>query len=426
MDKQWIKNFDKLARTTPRRDALDILEAGYNSINTTCVVRKNIQVNETTLTVRGQEFQINDYENIFLIGFGKGSCEAVFEINSILTTHIKKGVVIDRSVLNTCPVDIEAFVGTHPLPSEANVQATLVLEDVAAKAGEHDLVIVVIAGGGSALLCASEDERRQNTLLFEEFLKVGTPISETNLVRKHLSTLKGGGLAKVLYPATVIGLVFSDIMGGHPEEVASGPTYFDSSTTDDALAVLNKYNLADKFQLSETPKETKYFDKVHNIVLISNEEALEAMKEMVEEKGYKAVIVPGPLYEAPEDMLHMLYVKRAPGTVVLAGGEIRYVVPENHGAGGRCQFLALHAMKSLPAGGILVAAASDGRDNSDKAGALVDDETVHRAREANIDIESYIERCDTVSVFEQLGDELLTGPTQANVADWYFLLTAHE
>lgn len=426
MEKHWIQNFESLASTTPRRDALEILEAGYDAINTTRVVERNIHITDTTLTVCGENYQFDQYENIFLIGFGKGSCSAVFEIYSILTTHIKKGVVIDRSILNTCPVDIEAFAGTHPLPSEANVKATLVLEDIAQKAGEKDLVLVVVAGGGSSLLCSSSDECDQNTLLFEECERVGATIAELNLVRKHISTLKGGGLARVLYPATVVGLIFSDIVGGNPDEVASGPTYYDASTCNDALAVLKHYNIAEKFHLNETPKETKFFDRVHNYVVVSNEVSIEAMATKAREKGYAGVIIKEPVYDTPQEVFEKLSSHHAPGTVVFAGGEIRYPIPEDHGEGGRCQFLALESLDVLGAGDVLIAAASDGRDNSDKAGAITDGTTLSHAKDLGIDIETSRVRCDTIPVFEKTGDEIITGPTQANVSDWYFLLVAHK
>lgn len=426
MSEHQIQNFEQIARTSARRDALEILEAGYQSINTVHVVEKQIQVTEDTLTVRGQSFPINTYENIFLIGFGKGSCAAVYEVHRILSTRIKKGVVIDRSILKTCPVDIEAFAGTHPLPSEANVKATLALEDIAEKAGEKDLVLVVIAGGGSSLLCSSTEECNQNTLLFEECLKVGATIEDINLVRKHLSNLKGGGLARMLYPATVIGLVFSDIVGGHPEEVASGPTYFDSSTCTDALAVLKRLGIAEKFHLNETPKDQKFFEKVHNIVLINNEDAVDAMAHKAQEKGYTSVVIPEAQYDTPERVRQILSDKKDDGVVVFAGGEIRYQVPEDHGAGGRCQFFDLEALPYIEGTDVFVAAASDGRDNSDKAGAIIDVSSLAKAHELGIDIDTARKRCDTIAVFEKTGDEILTGPTQANVSDWYFLLTPHQ
>ncbi len=423
MPLSWVKNIETLSSSKPRADALRILEAGYDAINTERIVQTHISVTDESITVRGHTFDIRPFKNIYLMGFGKGSCVAINELYNLLKTRVKKSVVIDRAVLTTCPVEIEAFAGTHPLPSETNVKATQVLMGVAEEAGEDDLVLVVVAGGGSALLCSSIEECDQSTRLFEEFERVGAPIEEVNLVRKHISSLKGGGLAEVLHPATVVGLVFSDIVGGNPEEVASGPTYYDASTIDDARAVLQRYGLESKFVLQETPKDRSHFEKVTNIVLISNEDALEAMGNVAHSIGYKSVIVPKPLYEFTQEALQEIFSRGAPGTVVLAGGEVRFKVPEDHGQGGRCQFFALEALHMLGPRDIFVAAASDGRDNSEKAGAIVDQGTVERIAEQKINLEHHRARADTIPAFEKTGDEILTGPTEANVSDWYFLLT---
>ena len=423
MQAHWIQNFDALATDTARTDALHILEAGFDCISTERIIGRQVSVSDDAIVVRGQTFDIRPFKSIYLVGFGKGSCTAVYEMYKILNTRLKKTVVIDRSVLTTCPVEIEAFAGTHPLPSEANVQATKVITAVAEGAGADDLVLVVVAGGGSSLLIASEEELEQNMRLFKAAERVGATIAEINLVRKHISSLKGGGLAKMLYPSTVLGLVFSDIVGGHPEEVASGPTYFDTTTIADAKTVLDKHGLGNDFKLQDTPKDTKYFEKVTNIVLISNEDAIHAMAESAMTMGYTSVVVPEPVYTEPAETLKNMFSRAAPGSVVFAGGEVRYSVPEDHGKGGRCQYLALEALNVLRPHDVFVAAASDGRDNSDKAGAIVDEGTIRRVEEKKIDLEACRRRLDTVALFEQTGDEIVTGPTEANVSDWYFLLT---
>src|SRR3989338_10369735 len=158
MQAHWIQNFDALATDTARTDALHILEAGFDCISTERIIGRQVSVSDDAIVVRGQTFDIRPFKSIYLVGFGKGSCTAVYELYKILNTRLKKTVVIDRSVLTTCPVEIEAFAGTHPLPSEANVQATKVITAVAEGAGADDLVLVVVAGGGSSLLIASEEE----------------------------------------------------------------------------------------------------------------------------------------------------------------------------------------------------------------------------------------------------------------------------
>ena len=422
MKPRWVKNFDALATSPARKDALSILESGYDLVQTDRVIQENVSVTDDSITIRGQRFDTREVKDIYLLGFGKGSCAAVYALHNILSARLKKSIVIDRTILGTCPDAVEAFAGTHPLPSTGNVVATKAVARVAEAAGKDDLVLVVVAGGGSSLLCSSYEECDDSIMLFEQFERAGADIRELNTVRKHISKLKGGGLAEMLHPARVVGLVFSDIAGGNPEEVASGPTYFDSSTNDDAHAILKKYGLERAFTLQETPKDPEYFERVTNIVLISNEDAIRAMAKTAESFGYKNVILQEPLYELSESALAKLFGKSAPGHVVFGGGEVHLRVPDDHGAGGRCQFLALEALHTLTSGDVFVAAASDGRDNSDEAGAIVDTGTIRRIKEQNIDLAPYRARMDTLPVFEKTGDSITTGALQANVSDWYFLL----
>lgn len=423
MKSRWVKNFDALATSPARRDALSILESGYDLVQTDRVIQENVSVTDDAITIRGQTFDTQGVKDIYLLGFGKGSCAAVYALHNILSARLKKTIVIDRALLGVCPDSIEAFSGTHPLPSTGNVVATKAMSRVAEAAGPDDLVLVVVAGGGSSLLCSSYEECDDSIKLFEEFQRAGAHIRELNTVRKHISKLKGGGLAQALHPARVIGLVFSDIVGGNPEEVASGPTYLDSSTNDDAHAILEKYGLERAFTLRETPKDPQYFEKVSNIVLISNEDAVQAMAKTAKSFGYEHIILKEPLYDLSQTTLEKLFGSSAPGRVVLGGGEVELQVPKNAGAGGRCQFLALEALHALTPEDVFVAAASDGCDNSDKAGAIVDRGTMQRITEQHIDLAPHRARMDTLPVFEKTGDSITTGALQANVSDWYFLLT---
>jgi glycerate-2-kinase len=423
MTSRWVKNFDALATSPARRDALGILESGYDLIQTDRVIRSSVSVTDDAITIRGQHFDTKGIRDIYLLGFGKGSCAAVYALHKILSARLKKTIVIDRTLLGICPDAVEAFVGTHPLPSIGNVVATKAVIGVAEAAGEDDLVLVVVAGGGSSLLCSSYEECDDSIRLFEKFQHMGADIRELNTVRKHISRLKGGGLAEMLHPARVVGLVFSDIVGGNPEEVASGPTYPDSSTNDDAHVILKKYGLERAFTLRETSKNPQYFERVSNIVLISNEDAIREMAKTAESFGYEHIILREPLYDLPQVTLEKLFENSAPGRVVFGGGEIEVRVPQNAGAGGRCQFLALEVLPMLMPDDVFVAAASDGRDNSDKAGAIVDRGTMRRIVEQNIDLAPHRARMDTLPVFEKTGDSITTGTLQANVSDWYFLLS---
>jgi glycerate-2-kinase len=207
--------------------------------------------------------------------------------------------------------------------------------------------------------------------------------------------------------------------------VASGPTFKDMSTVADAQAVLDKYHLAG-FDLTETPKDDVFFKKVHNILLVSNGEALRAMAEEATRQGYKANIVSSEIYSGPDDALASLKAaavtasvagSASPGSVALGGGEVKLLVPANPGLGGRCSYLALAAMPHIGDGDVFVALASDGVDNSDSAGAIVDDATKKAAASLGLDPADYEKRFDSYSFFKKTGGLLFTGPTGANVSD---------
>ena len=209
MNKGMIKNFDDLAVTPNRKLALEIIEAGLNAISTKKVVGSLVSLKGDILTVNDKEFDLTKFKRIKVVGFGKSSCEAALALEKILGTRISGGAVIGLSKVES--KYIETFAGTHPRSSEANVEAGNKIFEIINGSTEEDLIIVLVSGGGSALLCYPESEYIQGAKLYDGFLKLGKTISEMNTIRKHLSLLKGGGLAKIAYPATVIGLIFSDV-----------------------------------------------------------------------------------------------------------------------------------------------------------------------------------------------------------------------
>ena len=278
--KIWIKNFKELAVTENRKLALTIAEAGLESINTETVIVNSVKLQDNILSVMGKSFDLSKFKKIKVIGFGKASLDSALALEKILGSKINAGAVVGLHKIDL--EYIESFIGTHPKPSKINIDAGERIYEIIKDSSAEDLIIVLVSGGGSALLCYSEQERKQDVKIYDEFLQGGGTIEEMNTIRKHLSILKGGGLAKIAYPATVIGLVFSDIPGDDFSDVASGPTYKDESTISDAEKIIKKYNL-DKFDLIETPKEDKYFEKVHNFVLVSNKTAIKAMDKKAQE-----------------------------------------------------------------------------------------------------------------------------------------------
>jgi len=414
--KQFIQNTKELANTTSRKHILEIAEAAYNAIDTEGVVRKNVRVQEDKLTVGEQEFDLKKFNRVRLIGFGKASCLAIAELERIFGARVTDGIVIDKKA-HTCEV-VEVFEGSHPRPSAINVEASGKIVELAKGGNEKDLVVVVVSGGGSSLLCFPSSECDQGIKLYDRFLGSGGTISELNTVRKHISLLKGGGLAKLLYPATVISLIFSDVPGDNYFNVASGPTYKDKTTTEDARAVLEKYNCAEDFKLMETPKEDYIFEKVYNIPLVSNTIAIKAMKEKAEELGYDAFDLGGELYDFPEQVLSKFNEVATPGSVVVGGGEPRIIVKGTKGTGGRNQLVALTALKTLGPKDSFLAFASDGIDNKSVfAGAIADAYVLKLIKEKNANIDEFIAKLDTEGVLGEVHSLLLTGPTGSNVSD---------
>lgn len=416
-----IKNYQSLASSSRRAEALAIAEAGLRAIDTKTVLENNVGITDTSLVISGQHFTLSDYKHIYVIGFGKVSCTAAFTLETILANRIKDGAVI--GVAETVCNIVETYAGTHPLPSQHNYTATKHIEEVARNATADDLVIVIVSGGGSALLCSSMGECDQGIKLFSSFMQSGGTIEELNIVRKHISGLKGGGLAKALFPATVASLIFSDVPGGDITAVASGPTCFDPTTVDDAQKLIDTYNLG-KFMLIETPKDPKYFERVHNINVVSNLTALNAMQKTADELGYRASLVSATQYVTPEETTKLFLREVDQGDVYCMGGETKVAVPDGCiGKGGRNGHLALSVLPSLQPGQVFVSLASDGHDNSDVAGALVDQETILKAQAAQLDLKEYTECLNSYPFFEHVGGHIVTGMLESNVADLMFLLT---
>lgn len=419
MNEHWIKNYDAIANTENRKIALAIAEAGLDAINTEMVIKKSIILDGDNLSINGTNFDLSKFSKIKVVGFGKCSCEAAIALENILKEKINEGVVVGLTK-KVCP-HIRTFAGTHPRPSDANIEPGREIYEIVRDAKEDELVIAIVSGGGSALLCYPESECTQGERLYNTFLKTGNTISEINTVRKHISTLKGGGLAQIAYPATVIGLIFSDVPGDKFEDVASGPTYKDNTTQEDAQKIITHYNLGE-FVLNETPKDDKYFEKVQNFILVSNKTALEAMSAKTIEIGLKPKIISSELYDEVDKSLDFIFSNEEDKTVVLAAGEPKLVVTKTGGSGGRNMYMGLKSISKIGEHSVFIPLASDGMDNSDGAGAIIDAQTKERVLNSDLDIKEYSENFDAYNAFEKIGDMIMTGSTNANVSDIMILL----
>lgn len=418
----WIKNFDELSTTENRKLTLQIAESGFDAISAEKVISNSVKLEGNILKVAEESFDLFKFKKIKVVGFGKVSIEAAGVLEKILGSKITEGAVVGLQKASL--KYIETFIGTHPKPSEANIEAGKRIYEIIKNSSKEDLVITLVSGGGSVLLCYGESECEQETKLYDAFLKSGKTIAEMNTVRKHLSFLKGGGLAKAAYPATIIGLIFSDIPGDDFANVASGPTYKDETAVSDAEKIVAENNLGE-FDLIETPKDNKYFDGVHNFVLVSNKTALEAMAKRARELSFEVKIISSNLYDKIGEAVKKIFSEKRNNLAILAAGEPSVVIPKNAGRGGRNLHMGLFAIKEklIDENSVFVSFASDGMDNSDVAGAVVDKNTIDKAKKLGLNVNDYLDRFDSYTFFQKTGDMIITGPTGANVSDLMILLT---
>jgi glycerate 2-kinase len=426
MDLPVIKNADVLGTTPLRRDALAILEAGYQAVLTDRVIREEVFIEGDFLSIKGRRVALSDYERVLFIGIGKCAVDAATVFEEILGDYLTDGIVLD--VKEGSFARLRSRVGTHPFPSEENIAHTKEILGLLKGVTERDLVLVVVSGGGSALFTlpygVTYDTLR---IIVAALWKGGATINEVNTVRKHLSEVAGGHLARAAFPATVISLIFSDVPGNNMEMIASGPTVRDSTDITDAEAIITHYRVLEETGLPdiaflETPKEQHYFDRVLNVLLVTNQRALLAMKEKATALGYHAEIT----YDALEGIASEVGAQFATANVpahscFLFGGETTVMI-RGDGKGGRNQEFALGAVPTILDGRVIVAASSDGWDNSDVAGALVDAGDRKRALERGITPEQYLNNNDSYHFWSAVGGAIMTGKTGVNVADLYFII----
>lgn len=424
MMRRVIANRENLARTDLRRDALAIAEAGFAAIQTSAALHRELRVDGETLHIGDHAYPIAG-RRIFFVGIGKCAIDAAHEVEHMLGERLTAGIALDVSPIEEHKLHkIVPYIGTHPLPSEENERATESILGLLGMCKEKDLVLMLISGGGSTLLCLHEDPKvcLDEATLFSSLTKAGVTIQEMNTVRKHISRARGGGLAKAAYPAEVVSLIVSDVPGNDIVHVASGPTALDISTITDAQAVLDRHHvtLPKDIVLEETPKESRYFERVTNILFLSNENALVAMKEEGSRRGYAVTVVDDQVAGEARDVGRGIVAKlhEAPArSLCLYAGETTVTLGEKHGEGGRNQEMALASLESLGNDELLLPFASDGHDNSDHAGAIADVTTRTHAEEKDLVPADYLAEHRSYDFFAATGDALQTGYTGSNVSD---------
>ena len=433
MNQQVIKNVAALATTDLRLDALSLAEAGYAAITTESAFIQRLKIENDELHIDTRTYPING-RRIFFVGIGKCAIAAASAVETILGDQLTAGIAFDVSLTEGISLQkTEIYIGTHPLPSETNEHTTERIIEMLSGLQETDLVLMLISGGGSALLChpSKPMTHSDESNLWNELTVRGASIQEINTIRKHISDARGGGLAKAAYPAEMVSLIISDVPGNILEQIASGPTVQDTSTVSDAQSILTKYALADmRTSCIETPKEQKYFDRVTNILFLTNRNALTALQAEAIQRGYKATIIDdsikGEAREVGLSIVSSLHTAPAK-TVLLYAGETTVTfsehqnknepAPPNQPAGGRNQEMALAVLQDLRNDELLLPFASDGRDNTDHAGAIADTITLAHAHEKNLSVPEHLASHRSYEFFRVTGDALQTGYTESNVSD---------
>ncbi len=413
-----IKNFEALAKTPQRKIVLKLIEEGLAAIQPEKILGQNLSITDNVLKITDKTFNLVEFEKVYLLGFGKGSARISKLIENLLGDKLTTGFVIDGTQENFSKIKLT--IGTHPLPSQVNANFTQNVIDNLIGTTEKDLIIIVICGGGSAMFALPQDgiTLDEKIEVNRQLLKSGATIEEMNIVRKHLSKVKGGGLAKILHPATVAGLIFSDVPGNDFSTIASGPITKDRSTVEEAKNIIERYALEGEIvaKLTETPKEDKYFENVSTFLMLSNQTALTAMVDKAKQLGIGARIYSDKFQDDARQTGQKLLTECQTGEILLAGGETTLHVTGN-GIGGRNLEVVLNALRFLGEGDIIASFDSDGWDNCSAAGAIGDMQTVTEAKKQNLTAEPFLNANNSLEFFQKTADTIITDRLPSNVSD---------
>lgn len=431
--------------------AREIFQEGVRAADPRRAVRENLEVGANGLPVIAGEV-LSSEATLRVIALGKAGLSMAEAASEMLPAGVFSGpgvVAVNRE--NYRDLDrFDVFASGHPVPDAAGVAAAAAVQEYLVGSRKGDALLTLISGGGSALLPApapgiSLDEKIETTRLL---LASGAPIEEINAVRKHLSVLKGGGLARLAFPGRVEALILSDVVADDPSVVASGPTAPDPTSFQDVREILVRYGLSTKVPprvwarvaqgvrgaIADTPTAgDPVFDQVVNRLVGANSQSLAAACGRAEALGFETVVVTHALVGEARDAAIVIEDagrqewKQQRPLAILAGGETT-VTLEGRGRGGRNQEMALALAlrldaRPLPGDWVFLSGGTDGRDGpTEAAGGLVDGETVARVRRASLNPLAELDDNNSYAALSAAGDLLVTGPTGTNVADLQILL----
>ncbi len=429
-----------------RTDALDIFQAGLHSVDSFSAVRKHLSLEKEVLTADGKTYPLFEYDKIYVLGTGKAAAAMAQAVEECLSDRITSGF-INVKYGHTRPLKyITVHEAGHPVPDDAGLQGSEQIIRLLNSAGERDLIIFLISGGGSALLPSPVPGLTLKDLqeTTQTLLEAGASITDINTIRKHLSRLKGGRLAKLAFPATLVSLILSDVIGDRLDSIASGPTAPDESTYNTCLHIINKFSLQKKirkrvfdfFVSGKNGKEEEtiksgdpVFQKVQNVIIGSNIQAVNEAKRRAETLGYNSLILSSSIEGEAKEVAKMMSsiakeIIRSknplpPPACIISGGETTVTIG-GQGTGGRNQEFALAAAIEIEGldNTVIFSCGTDGTDGpTDAAGAIVDGQTLNRAIKKKMDAENYLLDNASYHFFKALNDLIFTGPTFTNVMD---------
>ena len=394
------------------------------------------------------------YNGIYIVGAGKATAPMAKAVEDIFNANIKEGIINVKYGFSQPLRYTQIIEAGHPLPDENGLKGAKKIKQLLESLGEDDLVFSLISGGGSALLPIPADNitLEEKQTLTQLLLECGASIDEINVIRKHISLAKGGQLAKAAFPAKVINLMLSDVVGDRIDIIASGPFVPDPSTFSDAWNVLKKYDLIKKTpetilsylragiegKAPETPKpDDKVFKNVLNRIVASNIIALKACEKKAKELGYKTLILSSMIEGETREIakMHSAIAKEIirtgapiqPPACIISGGETTVTI-KGDGLGGRNQEFCLTAaieIAEIKGNVVILSGGTDGNDGpTDAAGAIVDPYTVKKGWEKGMDPVRYLENNDSYTYLKNTDSLLITGPTRTNVMDIHIILCA--
>lgn len=426
---------------TMNNELVQIFNAAVGAVQPARLIEKHLRLFDEKIQLGDDIIPLTKVRDFYVAGAGKATAAMSAEVERILSYRIKDGAVAIKAGHNLPLKYVRQIEAGHPLPNHNSVVAASEIKSLVKQAHHSDVIIFLLSGGASSLMtdlpygCSLEEIHE----VFELLLKSGASIQEVNVVRKHLSELKGGQLIREAGGAMVVTFIISDVIGNDLSIIGSGPTVPDPSTFSDAYAILERYQLLEKIPVSvmnhlekgrtkiirDTPKPgDKHFDRSRTYIIGDNNVALEAAAEEARKLGFETKIFTSTM-EGDAETAAKEWAQQAIGHdhqkkyCLIAGGETTVQVKGN-GKGGRNQHFALAAAIALQSNPhiSLLAAGSDGTDGpTDAAGAMVNGNTVADGKVKGLTAETFLAHQDAYTFFEKAGGLFKTGPTQTNVMD---------